>query len=187
MAIGKPELSTGAIGGGPRGGFPSGGAARGTGRMRTGGTRTVTRNATKVKPNVKGKTVTRKKIVNADAVKKTSIGRKYYHGTKAELKPGTTLKSGKKFGASATTRKSVAGEYATKRLSLLSDKNAKPRVYEVRTRGKLTGPQGKGKPGVGKSITGEVNSNKPFRVVREVKIAKKPTNKIRKNARARYM
>jgi hypothetical protein len=110
-----------------------------------------------------------------------SPGRKLYHGTKSEIKPGTVLRSGKKFGASATTRQSVAKDYATKRLSI--GKNAKPKVYEVKTRGKLTGPQGKGKPGVGKSATGEVNSNKSFRVVREVKPNTKTTNQLRKNAR----
>jgi len=34
MAIGKPEGTVSAVGGGPRGGFPGGGVARGTGRLR---------------------------------------------------------------------------------------------------------------------------------------------------------
>ena len=105
-------------------------------------------------------------------------GKKLYHGSPNDIALGDTLKSGKKFGASATTRPDVAKEYMKSR-ALFGEKG---KVYIVKTEGNLSGNQGKdklfSKDWLGR-YTREVNSDQPFTVIKEyVPLMEKLKNKI---------
>jgi TP901 family phage tail tape measure protein len=106
-------------------------------------------------------------------------GKKLYHGSpKDDLPLGDTLKSGKKFGASTTTRADIAKQYAEGR-GLFGEKG---KVYIVKTKGNLSGSKGKYKlfsEDWLRSSLREVNSDQPFTIIKEyIPLMEKLKNKF---------
>jgi hypothetical protein len=116
-----------------------------------------------------GKVVKGAKVATkgAKAVRDVVRGKKtYYHGSPKEIAEGATLKSSRAKGASATNKKKLAKEYASKKLTLTSEGVKKSptggNVYKVKSKsGKVTqtGKFGKAK---------EFNAN-DFIVIKKVK------------------